>query len=270
MEKKTGKTTLVSIIVPNYNGAQYISKTIESVLSQVYENWELIIIDDCSTDQSISIINSYKQKDHRIKLLVLEKNSGMPAVPRNKGLAIATGEFVAFLDSDDIWHPQKLALQLNYMEKNGLQFSSTDLFRFKEESEITDIIDEKFDNKPFKSLFISHSRLIKKNIIPNSSVVAKRSLFENVQFLEDIRYRAVEDYHCWLRVHQDSIVKSGKIKLPLLLYRLADTSISKSKVPMVKKVSMLLSEYSYKGKSLGFKKYYYFLTYVMFSLWDRI
>lgn len=113
---------LVSIIMPSYNTALYIEKTIQSVLDQTYPNWELIIVDDCSTDNTDEVLE--KIKDTRIHYLKNEKNSGA-AVSRNKALRKAKGQWIAFLDSDDLWMPNKLEKQIRFMEENGYAFSYT-------------------------------------------------------------------------------------------------------------------------------------------------
>lgn len=128
-------TTNVSIITPSYNSAQYIGRTIDSILKQTYENWELLIIDDCSTDQSRAVIQQYVKQDSRIKLLCLEQNSGA-AVARNTGIEQATGRFIAFLDSDDTWHPEKLEKQLNFMLKNDYAFTYTQYHQVNENGEL--------------------------------------------------------------------------------------------------------------------------------------
>jgi glycosyltransferase involved in cell wall biosynthesis len=110
--------------MPNYNGAKYIKETVESVLAQTYTNWELIIVDDCSTDNTDEIIVKYLSDD-RIRYLKNEKNSGA-AVSRNYALREARGRWVAFLDSDDTWHPEKLERQIAFMEENGYKFTYTD------------------------------------------------------------------------------------------------------------------------------------------------
>ena len=115
---------LVSIIMPSYNTAKYISQSIDSVIKQTHTNWELIIVDDCSTDNTDEIIKPYL-KDSRIKYLKNEKNSGA-AVSRNYALREAKGKWVAFLDSDDIWEPKKLELQLEFMKSNSYEFTYTD------------------------------------------------------------------------------------------------------------------------------------------------
>ena len=116
---------LVSIIMPSYNTAKYIGESIRSVQNQTYENWELIIIDDCSTDNSEEILKKYSLEDNRICYLKNEKNSGA-AVSRNRGLRKAKGKWIAFLDSDDLWDKEKLEKQINFMLKNDYAFTFTD------------------------------------------------------------------------------------------------------------------------------------------------
>lgn len=113
---------LVSIITPSYNTAQYIGETIKSVLNQTYTNWEMIIVDDCSTDNTDEIVAQYTDK--RIKYIKNEKNSGA-AVSRNRALREAKGRWIAFLDSDDLWMPDKLSNQIRFMENNDYHFSYT-------------------------------------------------------------------------------------------------------------------------------------------------
>lgn len=114
---------LVSIIMPSYNTANYIEASIESVQYQTYENWELIIVDDCSTDNTDEIVKPLLS-DARIRYLKNEKNSGA-AVSRNRALREAKGKWIAFLDSDDLWLPEKLEKQVAFMEQNGYHFSYT-------------------------------------------------------------------------------------------------------------------------------------------------
>ena len=106
---------LVSIIMPSYNTANFIGETIKSVLEQTYKNWELLIVDDCSTDNTDEVVARYN--DERITDMKNVKNSGA-AVSRNKALNVARGKWIAFLDSDDLWYPTKLEEQIKYMEKN--------------------------------------------------------------------------------------------------------------------------------------------------------
>lgn len=115
---------LVSIIMPSYNTAQYIGATIKSVLNQTYTNWELIIVDDCSTDNTDEVVKKYLN-DKRIKYLKNEQNSGA-AISRNRALRAARGQWIAFLDSDDLWMPEKLEKQICFMKEKGYFFSYTD------------------------------------------------------------------------------------------------------------------------------------------------
>lgn len=114
---------LVSIIMPSYNTADYISESIKSVQAQVYSNWELIIVDDCSTDNTDDVVKPFLV-DSRIRYLKNERNSGA-AVSRNRALREAKGRWIAFLDSDDLWMSEKLEKQIGFMEKNGYSFSYT-------------------------------------------------------------------------------------------------------------------------------------------------
>ena len=113
---------LVSIIMPSYNCEGYIAASIRSVLAQTYTDWELLIVDDCSTDNTMEVIRSFT--DDRIRAFSNECNSGA-AISRNKALREAKGRWIAFLDSDDLWHPEKLARQIAFMEKNNFVFSYT-------------------------------------------------------------------------------------------------------------------------------------------------
>ena len=114
---------LVSIIMPSYNTGKFIEKSIQSVVNQTYQNWELLIVDDCSSDNTDEVVKPFLS-DRRIHYYKNEKNSGA-AVSRNKALREAKGRWIAFLDSDDLWLSEKLAKQISFMEKNGYHFSYT-------------------------------------------------------------------------------------------------------------------------------------------------
>ena len=114
---------LVSIIMPNYNSEKYIEATINSVLAQTYHNWELLFVDDCSSDASLELVKAFQ--DERIRIFSMKKNGGA-ALARNKAIEEAKGRWIAFLDSDDLWIPEKLEKQITYMQNNGVSFSYTD------------------------------------------------------------------------------------------------------------------------------------------------
>ncbi|SEA07976.1 Glycosyltransferase involved in cell wall bisynthesis [Eubacterium aggregans] len=122
---------LVSIIMPSWNTGAFIAESIQSVINQTYRQWELIIVDDCSTDNTDEVVSTFN--DDRIKYLKNEKNSGA-ALTRNKAIREAKGEWIAFLDSDDLWQPEKLEKQLGFMNKNGYVFSYHEYEKIDEDS----------------------------------------------------------------------------------------------------------------------------------------
>ncbi|MAO72355.1 MAG: glycosyl transferase [Flavobacteriales bacterium] len=115
---------LVSIITPSYNSSKFIEDCINSVISQTYLEWEMIIVDDCSNDDSKTLIEKYSKKDNRIKTIFLEENVGA-AEARNIAIKESKGKYIAFLDSDDLWKNNKLEKQLDFMSKNDIAFSFT-------------------------------------------------------------------------------------------------------------------------------------------------
>lgn len=129
---------LVSIIMPSWNCGQYIEATIRSVLSQNYQNWELIFQDDCSTDNSRELVERLESKDDRIKYECNHKNSGA-AITRNNALRRAKGRWIAFLDSDDLWEPEKLEKQLKFMVENDYHFSYTSYQEIDNDSKVTGV-----------------------------------------------------------------------------------------------------------------------------------
>ena len=129
---------LVSIIMPSYNCGQYVEDTIRSVQAQTYQNWEIIFMDDCSTDDTISRVLELREKDERIKLYQNHINSGA-AVSRNNALRVSKGRWIAFLDSDDIWEPEKLEKQIKFMEENDYAFSYTGYQEIDSESQPTGV-----------------------------------------------------------------------------------------------------------------------------------
>ena len=178
---------LVSIIMPSYNTASFIADSIKSVLEQTYINWELIIVDDCSTDNTDEIVATFK--DHRIRYFKNEKNSGA-AVSRNKALREANGDYVAFLDSDDLWLPDKLEKQMAFMTNNGYCFSYTCYERIDEASKELNIL-------------CSGPKVITKRKMYHYcypgclTVIYKRKGLEDLQ-INDIKKN--NDYAMWLMV----------------------------------------------------------------------
>jgi len=222
---------LISIVMPSYNSKNYIESTINSVRNQTYQEWELIVVDDCSNDGTQELVLNAIINDSRIKLIKLDKNNGAPAVPRNIGVRKAKGFWIALLDSDDIWHPKKLELQIDLMDRYQMKFSSTSSINFYNESEIR--LNSELNGTSIQNISYLMQRI--KGRIPNSSVMVERSLLLQYPFNENQNYKAVEDYDCWLRIHKD-IKVSIKLKEGLLFYRIIEGQISEDKFNMIKKV----------------------------------
>jgi len=125
---------MVSIITPAYNAERFLPQTIKSVQQQTHSNWEMLIVNDCSTDNTEAVIRSFQEKDNRIKYLKMPTNSG-PAAARDAAIKVAKGRFLAFLDSDDLWLPEKLAMQMEFMLDHELGFSYTSYRRMSMDGE---------------------------------------------------------------------------------------------------------------------------------------
>ncbi len=132
------KEDLVSIVTPTYNCGKFITETIESVIEQTYKNWEMIIVDDCSKDNTQEIVKKYLKNDKRIKYIKFEKNQGA-AIARNTAIREAKGRYIAFLDSDDLWSKDKLEKQINFMNKNNYDFTYTNYEEIDENSKLLGI-----------------------------------------------------------------------------------------------------------------------------------
>ena len=178
----------VSIITPSYNSAKFIQHTIESVLNQTFFDWELLIVDDCSTDNSCEVIQKFVEQDRRIKLICLNENSGA-AVARNTGIENACGRFIAFLDSDDTWHPEKLEKQVHFMLSNNFAFTYTEYHRVDENGNFLGAI-----YTPSK---INYSGLLKTCVIGCLTVMYDIHMLGKVYF-PLIRKR--QDWALWLKI----------------------------------------------------------------------
>ena len=211
----------VSIIIPAYNAQDFIGRTIKSILDQSYSNFEIIVVDDNSTDATISIVEQIT--DARIKLIKLDKNAGGPAKPRNVGLQNSTGEVVAFCDSDDLWHKDKLAIQISTLMNTSYEIVCTDRLNF-ENLIITDLTTEIIN---WSEIHLQKSNFKFKNPVSLSSVIAYKKVFDFYKFNEEQRLIAVEDYLLWLEIIENYNV--CKIDKPLLMYRIHSSGISRNK-----------------------------------------
>lgn len=250
----------VSVVMPAYNASRYITATIDSVLAQSEPDWELIVVDDCSTDDTREKVGNLSVSDPRIRLIALEKNFGGPAGPRNVGILEARSDLVAFLDSDDIWHPEKLKIQLGFVEDSLSAFVCSSMADFTDESSL--------HFAPVAGSGVQRVYYWQQSIraqIPTSSVLVSKALLLKTPFREEAAYKAVEDYHCWLRILQ-LVGHCLKVQAPLLCYRKSDGQISGSKFMMMKKVLMVHREFP--GRSL-LTAYLFTLTHVLGGLYFR-
>lgn len=213
---------LVSIIMPTYNCGKFIGETIESVLQQSYKNWEIIIMDDCSKDDTKQIVEGYSLNDKRIKYFCLDVNSGA-AVARTEAMKRAEGEYMAFLDSDDLWMPDKLEKQLSFMTKNGYAFSCTAYEQIDEESKSLDRVIRTVKKTDYNRLLLDCP-------VGNSTVmysVKSMGKFE----VPDIRKR--NDDALWLQMLKKEKYIWGMPDV-LMKYRIRKNSISSNKWKVIK------------------------------------
>jgi glycosyltransferase involved in cell wall biosynthesis len=214
--------SLVSIITPLYNSEKFIEETIQSVLNQTYSNWEMIIVNDCSTDNGVDILKKYSEKDNRIKLIQLIKNGG-GAVARNRAIEEAKGKYIAFLDSDDLWKPEKLEKQIKFMKENSYSFTFTKYQQMNENGEKL----EKYIEVP-KTL--NYKQALLKNPIGCLTVIYDSEKLGKV-YLPLIRKR--QDYALWLKILKSGVTGYG-LNENLAYYRLRENSISSNKVDLIK------------------------------------
>lgn len=207
---------MISIITPSYNCSRYISATIQSVMSQTRTDWEMIIVDDCSTDNSVKVIKSFADIEPRIKLIQLEQNSGA-AVARNTAIESANGRFIAFLDSDDSWSPYKLEKQIDYMKENDFSFTFTS---YDKQDEIGTTLGQV--GVPYK---VCYSDLLKVCSIGCLTVIYDTQFFGKV-YMPLIRKR--QDLGLWLKLLKMTHYAYG-INEVLASYTIREDSISANK-----------------------------------------
>mgnify|MGYP003666698642 CR=1 FL=1 len=230
-----------------FNSETFISETINSIINQTYTNWELLLIDDASTDKTIEIVNSFITKYSNIQLLQNQSNQGA-AISRNKGIEAANGDFIAFLDADDLWKPEKLEKQLAFMETENCYvcFSSYDLM-----DESGNLL-----NKQVKSLpELSFSKLLKSNYIGNLTGIYN---FKALGKITSPNLRKRQDWLIWLAAVKISGKPAKSIEESLAYYRVRDNSMSSNKWHLVK-----YNYWVYK-KGLGFSTLKSILCMVVF------
>jgi teichuronic acid biosynthesis glycosyltransferase TuaG len=215
---------LVSIITPMYNSSRFIEETILSVLSQTYQNWELLITDDASKDNSIQVVEKYVAQDKRIRLFVSKENIGAAAA-RNISLSNAKGKFIAFLDSDDLWTPYKLEKQLTFMLNNGYAFSITNYSIIEEDGSKT--------NKTIVApVELNYHQYLRNTIIGCLTVMINKELTGD---FEMPNIKSSHDMALWLQIMKRGYKVYG-LADSLSLYRLVSNSNTAKKWKAAKDV----------------------------------
>jgi glycosyltransferase involved in cell wall biosynthesis len=239
---------LVSIVTPCYNAEIYIAQAIESVIAQTFTSWEMLIVDDCSSDNSNTIIQAYCREDTRIKCYATEKSSGSPAVPRNIGIEKAQGRFIAFLDSDDMWLPTKLEEQIPL-------FANVDTAIAYSYYEKMDAVGKR-NNRIIKSADLTtYKELLKENIIGN--VTAMYDIQKvNKMYFEQVGH---EDYLLWLTILKKGYV-ARNTNTVTALYRISAYSVSANKL---KAARWTWKIYRQREHLSLLRSVYYFLQYAV-------
>lgn len=212
---------LVSIIMPNYNSGEFIKETIDSVLAQTYTNWELIIVDDCSTDDSLAIVKRYA--DDRIRIIKNEENSGA-AISRNRAIESAMGRWIAFLDSDDLWSSNKLSKHLKFMAETNTAFSFTHYLVLNSENQIINEFTPSKDEYAYVDI-LKHCSIGCSTVIYDSERLGKRYMPP-----EAVKR---EDFACWLQILKEK-TRAVCFHELLTTYRIHNNSVSSNKFHMIK------------------------------------
>lgn len=239
-------SNLVSIIVPMYNAEKYVEDTINSVINQTYTNWEMLIVNDNSTDNSLEIVKKYAKNDSRIKIYNNDKNLGV-VKSRNKMIEKSNGQFIAFLDSDDYWSSDKLEKQVSHMRNNNLCISGTSYYQIYENSEKIVKIKTKKE--------LTYTDMLKNNYLGCLTVMYDTSRIGKKYFKE---INKNEDYLLWLEILK-KIGKTINLEENLAYYRVLSNSRSSNKFEVVKSRWEIYRKY----EKLSFVKSCYYLFHYM-------
>lgn len=239
----------VSVIVPVYNSSMYLKECIDSIINQTYKNLEIIIVDDKSTDNSVEIIKNYKDK--RIKLIELDVNSGV-AIARNKGVEVATGNYICYIDSDDYWKREKIEKQIKFIKNKEFIYSAYSYLK----------------NNKFHKAKVPR-KITYKEALKNTTIFTSTVMF-NMNYLkkEDIympNIRKGQDTATWWQILKKGITAYG-IDEDLVVYRVGEKTLSSNKIKALKRTWDI-----YKREDLSFiKRLYYFNCYVYNAIKRRI
>lgn len=247
----------VSIITPSWNSEKYIQETIRSVQAQTYQNWEMIIVDDCSTDRTVELVKEIAKTDPRVKILQQDKNSGAGAA-RTRSMRNATGRYIAYLDADDIWKPEKLEKQVRFMTEKDCGFSCTSYEVINDAGEPLNKYVHMLPKVDYVG-FLTNNLLQTVGIMVDTNKVSKDYLV-----MPNIRRR--QDAATWLQVLKAGFECYGLDEI-LAEYRRAQGSLSSNKFKAVKGIWSLYRDIEH--LSLPFSCYC-FIRYAFLAVWKRI
>lgn len=258
------KIKFISVILPNYNCSRLLNRSITSVLNQTYKNFELIIVDDCSTDSSLEVIKHYKKIDKRIRFFKTKRNSGNASAPRNLGISKCKGRYVAFIDSDDYWYPHKLSYQISNIKNYSLSFTAANyqLEDSKKKSSfflnLLRILLQKFfmskiKNTGFYWLYI-YNPFILSSVLIDKKIITKNQFELNT----DIR----EDLQLWLTLFESINKKFIFHSKILVTITRAKRSVTSNKIEEFNKIINSLSNTFLKKKKYSF--FYFFILGIFF------
>lgn len=212
---------MVSIITPVYNREEFIVECVQSILNQSFKDWELILVDDCSQDSSKTYINNFVKSDSRIKSYFFKENVGA-GVARNKGIEISNNRFIAFLDSDDYWHKDKLKLQVNYMIKNNIEFSYTNSYQL-----------DKYDNAT--KVLLPPKTVNSFSLIFNNYIKTPTAIYDTKRIgkIYMPNYRKRQDWGLWFNI-LNKTNEAYCLPIPLAYFRTSNDSLSNNKLLLLK------------------------------------
>jgi len=246
---------LVSVIVPVYNAESFLEDTIQTVLNQTYTNWEMICINDSSKDNSVEIIEKYVKLDNRIKLINLEKNSGV-SIARNTGVNASNGKYIAYLDADDLWEKEKLEKQVKFMQSGNYEFSFTG-YEFADENGIANGKIVKIPEK------MNYKQALKNTTIWTSTVMLNVEKLGK-ELIQMPVFKRGEDSATWWKILRQIEYAYG-INEVLSYYRRTNTSLSANKIMAIKRTWYIYR----KEEKLGFFSSLYNFAWYIFNAVKR-
>ena len=245
----------ISIITPSYNSKRFIKECIDSVLAQTYQEWEMLIVDDCSKDGSVAFIQTLIADEPRIKLIPLKQNVGA-AEARNEALKIAQGRYIAFLDSDDIWLPNKLEVQLTFMKKHNYPFTFTAYTPISEDAQVE-----------FKTIHVPKSVTYKQYLA--NTIIGCLTVIIDKEQTGDFRMpniRSSHDMALWLDILKRGFKAYG-LNQNLAKYRLVSNSNTAKKYKAIKEVWDVYRNIEHFGV---IKSSYYWIQYLYHAIKKRL